>query len=676
MAANTCNQPPFRGDGTGAQSDYVFGFEYINRADVEVYVGEPGNWTQFTEGNAANANEYQWQNDTTIRLNAANGTGNVLITRETDRCDPAVEFFAGTSIRAEDLNSNQEQTLFLIQELAQTMGENGMDQPPGSDGITLDDLEDVEITSPANPSWLRWNGTQWEDRPILEDGDTWVADDNHVVTSLAGDDRWLGIPGGGGTTITAGSGIELTGTPPSVIEVDLADTTPGLQFDGNDDLQVIGNSVTEDGGNVRLTNGPSNVTITGAGGINVTRTSATELTITDTADNNTTYDFGNTAVSGNARLRLTGSDGTTDDVLITAGTNVTFANQSATGFTINATGGGGGGGGTATVVADVAALNTAADGPPTDGDLFLLLDSTNLNAAAASGDNEEDVNGLPMTVANGAPVGGYGGEIQVTMSWDNGNTRWQFIRWAVQEPDNRYVLEQGDTMTGPLIMDDTTIQITEGVDTLTLNWPTGTADRAISFPDAGGTVALTADIPTVPTVNDGQININGGNGLTATGNNATANQAGNTTRTLTVQAADNTINVAAGGISVNAANLPVDARYVAVAGDTMTGNLLMDTANIQGDVNAITAGAGNFNLNNGNFWTLGAVTVPVPTNMAEGISGLIVNTAAATWPAAGGATFQYAANTPPNITEFPAVIPFYCPNNTTIFIGTPTVNIV
>ena len=114
MAANTCNQPPFNGNLTGAHDDYVFGFEYINRADVEVYVGEPGNWTQFTEGNASNANEYQWQNDTTIRLNAPSGTDNVLITRETDRCDPAVEFFAGTSIRAEDLNANQEQTLLLI----------------------------------------------------------------------------------------------------------------------------------------------------------------------------------------------------------------------------------------------------------------------------------------------------------------------------------------------------------------------------------------------------------------------------------------------------------------------------------------------------------------------------------------------------------------------------------
>ena len=60
----------------------MFGFEYINRADVEVYVGEPGSFTQYTEGSAANSNEYQWQNDTTIRLNAVTGTDNVLITRE------------------------------------------------------------------------------------------------------------------------------------------------------------------------------------------------------------------------------------------------------------------------------------------------------------------------------------------------------------------------------------------------------------------------------------------------------------------------------------------------------------------------------------------------------------------------------------------------------------------
>ena len=80
---------------------------------------------------------------------------------ETDRCDPAVEFFVHLN-RAEDLNANQEQTLFLIQELAETMSENGMDQPLGL-MESLDDLEDVDGHSPANPAGSL-EGTQWEDQ--------------------------------------------------------------------------------------------------------------------------------------------------------------------------------------------------------------------------------------------------------------------------------------------------------------------------------------------------------------------------------------------------------------------------------------------------------------------------------------------------------------------------------
>jgi len=185
MAANTCNQPPFRGNGTGAEADYVFGFEYINRADVEVYVGEPGDWTQFTLGSAANANEYQWQNASTIRLNAPTGTDNVLITRETDRCDPAVEFFAGSAIRAEDLNANQEQTLLLIQELSNTLSENGAAQPPGTDGITLDDLEDVTVTDGEDRNWLYFDGNNWVNGDVVTSDDDWQSSNTQIATTAA-----------------------------------------------------------------------------------------------------------------------------------------------------------------------------------------------------------------------------------------------------------------------------------------------------------------------------------------------------------------------------------------------------------------------------------------------------------------------------------------------------------
>ena len=63
----------------------------------------------------------------------------------------------------------------------------------------------------------------------------------------------------------------------------------------------------------------------------------------------------------------------------------------------------------------------------------------------------------------------------------------------------------------------------------------------------------------VPEANDGQINIDAGNGLAASGSNATANQSGNTTRTLTAVADTGyAIDVTATGIRFgnNWSNIP------------------------------------------------------------------------------------------------------------------------
>ena len=80
-------------------------------------------------------------------------------------------------------------------------------------------------------------------------------------------------------------------------------------------------------------------------------------------------------------------------------------------------------------------------------------------------------------------------------------------------------------------------------------------NRTYTFPNKAGTIALTSDIPSAPTIGDGQINVSAGNGLQASGSNATANQSGNTTRTLAVKANGNTISVSSSGIKVVEANL-------------------------------------------------------------------------------------------------------------------------
>ena len=79
---------------------------------------------------------------------------------------------------------------------------------------------------------------------------------------------------------------------------------------------------------------------------------------------------------------------------------------------------------------------------------------------------------------------------------------------------------------------------------------------------------------------------------------------------------------------------------------------------------AITAGA--FNLSTGNLWTVGAITVPNPTNAASGQTGAIRVTAG---PVVWSGNFKFPGGTPPTIATFPAIIPFYVQDASTILMG-------
>ncbi len=160
---------------------------------------------------------------------------------------------------------------------------------------------------------------------------------------------------------------------------------------------------------------------------------------------------------------------------------------------------------------------------------------------------------------------------------------------------------------------------------------TGNTTRTLTAKAGNSTILVDADgikvqnanitpdygnINNTPTIGNGAINVNAGNGLTASGSNATANQSGTTTRTLTVDAADNSISVAAAGISVVDANLtpawdnitgkPSNLTGAALAsGDYLTGGpydgSAAKTFNVDGTT-AATAGkvavrTGNADLN-------------------------------------------------------------------------------
>ena len=91
---------------------YPFTFPYINEADVKVSLNQLDT-TAFTLANA-----------TTVELDVAPVSGvSIRIYRSTPTDAIAAEFFPGSAIRAQDLNANFEQSLYVVQE-NQTIIEN------------------------------------------------------------------------------------------------------------------------------------------------------------------------------------------------------------------------------------------------------------------------------------------------------------------------------------------------------------------------------------------------------------------------------------------------------------------------------------------------------------------------------------------------------------------------
>ena len=124
-------------------------------------------------------------------------------------------------------------------------------------------------------------------------------------------------------------------------------------------------------------------------------------------------------------------------------------------------------------------------------------------------------------------------------------------------------------------------------------------------------------VPTPPVVNDGQINVSAGTGLSASGSNATANQSANTTRTLEIDTTwlDNYIGtpetVGDGQINISAGNGLVATGDNATA--NQTGNTTRTLAAVSDTGYAIDVTASGIRL--GNNW--GSLpTLPTTTTLS------------------------------------------------------------
>jgi hypothetical protein len=140
------------------------------------------------------------------------------------------------------------------------------------------------------------------------------------------------------------------------------------------------------------------LTLAAGTGIAITTNATTDtITIASTVTNtDTTYGISAETATGGVNLRLTGSDSSTDNVKLTAGTNITLTRTSADEITIDAAGGGGTASNSFATIAVAGQTSVAADSAT---DTLTLVAGTNITITT---DGTTDAITINSTASGGA----------------------------------------------------------------------------------------------------------------------------------------------------------------------------------------------------------------------------------------------------------------------------------
>tara|TARA_R100000664_G_scaffold33366_1_gene50298 strand:+ start:7629 stop:8723 length:1095 start_codon:yes stop_codon:yes gene_type:complete len=125
-------------NGTGSQTTFNITFPYITSTDVKVSVGGT---TQSTSAYTVNAS-----NQVVFNTAPASGTSNVRLFRVTDITQALATYTVGSAISAQDLNDNQLQVLYSLQE-ADTVTASGVGLP-----LTATSKGDIAVN--ATNDWV------------------------------------------------------------------------------------------------------------------------------------------------------------------------------------------------------------------------------------------------------------------------------------------------------------------------------------------------------------------------------------------------------------------------------------------------------------------------------------------------------------------------------------------
>ncbi len=169
------------------------------------------------------------------------------------------------------------------------------------------------------------------------------------------------------------------------------------------------------------------LTVAAGAGIAITTNAGTDtITIASTiTDTNTTYSISAETATGGVNLRLTGSDSATDNVKLTAGTNITLTRNSADEITIDAAGTGGTASNSFSTITVAGQSDVVADSAT---DTLTLVAGTNVTITTndgtdtitinASGGGASALDDLTDVVITGTPTDGQ------VLKYDSGTSKW------------------------------------------------------------------------------------------------------------------------------------------------------------------------------------------------------------------------------------------------------------
>ncbi len=223
-------------NGNGSTGPFPFTFEYIEKSDVKVSI----------DGVTQATTEYTFPTATSIQFTSKTPSASELIRvfRDTNIDTLKATFFAGSSIKAEDLNDNFTQNNFAVQEIVN----NTWDKETAT--IHSDEpwvSNDTQIATTAAIEAQFFNDTT----ETIQSGEAWPNNDTTIATTAAIDDyidnvitNDIGTDGTGITVTDDGDGTITLGLANDSVDFDkikdadqikLADQVADYQVAGSDD---------------------------------------------------------------------------------------------------------------------------------------------------------------------------------------------------------------------------------------------------------------------------------------------------------------------------------------------------------------------------------------------------------------------------------------------------------